>query len=155
MLPDFTKAKALAEGRLLRWVEQQIPAAAPLLKGVSTWVQHEGKVCRIVREDGSEAPIEFYSVESELVQNREEMKHSDLESIKEMLTSVANQIGEAQTKHMLVVAEKAAESVGNVVDAGGELTADKFLDLFRKVEIDFDHIRDRCVSQLQLTHYTR
>ena len=138
MLPDFTKAKALAEGRLLQLVERLIPFFAPLLKDVSICVQHEGKAGRIVREDGSESPIDHYTVEGKFVQTREKMKHSDLESIKEVLISFAKQIGEEQTKQMLVAAEKAAKSVGNVLDAGGELTADKFLDLFRKVEIDFD-----------------
>ena len=138
MLPDFNKVKAIAERRLLQSAMQQIPAVAPLLKGASTYIQHEGNVGRIVRADGSEAPVESYSVEGRFIQNREEMKHSDLASIKEMLISIANQIGEQQTERMLVFAAKAAESVGNVVDAGGGLTADTFLDSLRKVEIDFD-----------------
>ena len=138
MLPDFTRAKDRANRDLLRWVGQQIPAVAPLLRGVSTVRQHEGKVGRIVRQDESEASIDFCSISSEFVQNREDMKHSDLKAIQEKLLKVAKDFGQDQTRRMLTAAGEAAESVGNVVDAGGELTPDKFLDLFRKVQMDFD-----------------
>ena len=138
MLPDFTRAKDRANRDLLRWVGQQIPAVAPLLRRVSTVRQHEGKVGRIVRQDESEASIDFCSISSEFVQNREDMKHSDLKAIQEKLLKVAKDFGQDQTRRMLTAAGEAAESVGNVVDAGGELTPDKFLDLFRKVQMDFD-----------------
>lgn len=39
---------------------------------------------------------------------------------------------------MLEVAREAADSVGNAVHTGGELTPDKFLEVFRRIEMDFD-----------------
>ena len=138
MLPDFTRVKTRANRDLLRWAHQQVPAVAPLLQGVATVRQHEGRVGRIVRQDESEASIDYCSVSCEFVLKREEMKHFDLKTIQQKLIEAANQIGQAQTRQMIVVAGEAAESVGNVVDAGGELTPDTFLELFRRVEMDFD-----------------
>ena len=138
MLPDFTRVKIRANRDLVEWARQQIPAVAPLLRGVATIRQHEGKVGKIVRTDESEAPIDYIDISCEVVLNREEMKRFDLKIIQQKLIEVSTQIGRAQTKQMLAVAEEAAESVGNVVDAGGELTPDKLLELFRKVEMEFD-----------------
>ena len=138
MLPDFTRAKDRANRDLLRWVGQQTPSVAPLLRRVSTVRQHEGRVGRIVRQDESEASIDFCTTSSEFVQNREDMKHSDAKAIREKLLNAARHIGQDQTRRMVTAAGEAAQSVGNVVDAGGELTPDKFLDLFRKVQMDFD-----------------
>ena len=39
---------------------------------------------------------------------------------------------------MLEVVEEAAEEVGNVVHADGELTQDKYLEIFRTIDMDFD-----------------
>lgn len=138
MLPDFTVVKARVNRDLSRWANQQIRTIEPLLDGVSTIQQHEGKAGRIVRTNESEAPIDYRSVSTEFVQKREELKHSDIKTIQEKLLKGANEIAQAQVRHMLAAAGEAAESVGNVVDAGGELTPDKFLDVFRKIEMDFD-----------------
>ena len=138
MLPDFTRLKTRVNRDLLRWVREQIPAGAPLMKGVATFRQHEGKSGTIVRADESEDPIEFQTVSVGTDLNREEMKQFDLKAIQQKITEIANQIGEAQTRQLLKAAGEAAESVGNVVHAGGELTPDKFLEVFRKVEMHFD-----------------
>lgn len=138
MLPDFTKAKARANRDLSRWANEQIRAVEPLLQGVSTTRQHEGKAGRIVRADETEASIDFCSVSSEFVQNREELKHSSIGTIQEKLLKVTKEIARAQVRQILAATGAAAESVGNVVDAEGELTQDKYLDMFRKIEMNFD-----------------
>ena len=92
----------------------------------------------IVREDKSEDSIDYQSVSCESVLNREEMKRFDFKALLEKLTEFANQIGQAQTRQLLKTAEKAADSVGNVVRARGELTPEKYLEVFRQVEMDFD-----------------
>ena len=138
MLPDFTRVKTRINQDLGRWVRQQIPIVAPLLKGVATFQQHEGKTSTIVREDGSEDPTDYQAVSGESVMNRDEMKQFDLDAIHQKLRELAIQIGEAQTQGLLKAAGKAADSVGNVIRAGGELTPDKFLEVYRTVEMDFD-----------------
>lgn len=138
MLPDFTKAKARAERHLLRIVKQQVPIVAPLLKGVATYVQHEGLGSHLTRADNSTSTINYQHFEFPMTFSREELKRFDLSVVLQRLADLAQQMGEAQTKRMLEVVGEAADEVGNVVHAGGELTQDKFIEICRKVEMDFD-----------------
>lgn len=138
MLPDFKRVKDYANRSLIQWAHRQVPTVAPLLQEVATFHQHEGKDFSVVRQDRPENSTGYRSVQAELPMTREEMKNCDLNALRKKLVEAANQIGRAQTQHMLEVAGKAADSVGNVVHADGELTPEKFLELFRGVEMDFD-----------------
>ena len=138
MLPDFTRVKTRINRNLGRWVRQQIPIVAPLLKGVATFRQHEGRTSTIIREDGSEDPTDYQTISGESVMNRDEMKRFDREAIHQKLRELAIQIGQAQTQSLLKAAEKAADSVGNVVHTQGKLTPDKYLEVYRTLEMDFD-----------------
>ena len=153
MLPDFTRVKTRTNRDLGRWVRQQIPIVAPLLKGVATFQQHEGRTSTIVREDGSEDPTDYHTISGESVMNRDEMKRFDLEVVHQKLRELAIQIGQAQTQGLLKAVEKAANSVGNVVHAGGKLTPDKYLEVFRKIEMDFDpQTLQPTVGHVQVMH---
>jgi hypothetical protein len=138
MLPDLAKVKSRANRDILRWVRQQIPVVTPLIQGVATFRQHEGRVGRMIRTDDSEASIDYHQSEFRFELNRDEMLQFNLQSIRQKLMELARKVGEAQSKRMLEVAGEAADSVGNVVHAGGELTALKFLEVIRRVQMDFD-----------------
>lgn len=139
MLPDFTKAKARANRDLLRWVQKQVPLVTPLIRGVQTFRQHEGRAGTIVRVDASEAPIEYKEEGFEFTLTRDEMRRFDLALIQQKLLELAKQLGQAQSKKMLEMAGRAADEVGNVVNAEGKpLTPEKFLEIFKKVQMDFD-----------------
>ena len=138
MLPDFAKAKARAQRDFLRTIEQQVPIVAPLLKGVAKFRQHEGRGGHLMRADDSKSTIKYQNSEFSFTLSREELKRPDPSVVRQKIIDLARQIGEAQTKRMLEVVKEAADEVGNVVHADAELTQDKFLDIFRKVEMDFD-----------------
>jgi hypothetical protein len=138
MLPDFTKVKARVNRDLVRWVQQQIPAVTPLIQGIATFRQHEGKVAKIVRTDKSEDGIEYRQSSFEFVTDREDMRTFDLSAIQQKLMELAKRIGADQEKQLLELARKAADSAGNVVNTGGELTPDKLLELISRVQEDFD-----------------
>ena len=140
MFPDFPNVKAKANRDLLRWVRQQVPAVTPLIQGVATVRQHEGRTGKFVRVDSTEATIDYRPESFEFSLDRDEMKRFDLPAIQRKLSDLAARVGQAQTKRMLEVASEAADSVGNVVDSGGNMTADHLLDVFRKVEMDFDPV---------------
>jgi hypothetical protein len=138
VLPDFAEAKARAQRDLIRAVEQQVPIVAPLLKGVARFRQHEGGGTHLTRADNSESTIKYQRSEFSFTLSREEFKRFDLSVILQKLVALARQMGEDQTKRMLEVVKEAADEVGNVVHADGELTQEKFLEVFRRVEMDFD-----------------
>jgi hypothetical protein len=138
MLPDFRKVKSRANRDLLRWVRQQVPAVTPLIQGVARFAQHEGSIGRMVRTDDSEETIDYRPSAFKFGLERDEMRRFNLPAIQEKLIGLAKEIGKDQEKRMLETVSEAAESVGNVVNAGGDLTADKFLEMFRRVQMDFD-----------------
>lgn len=138
MLPDFPKAKSHAERNLLRAVEEQVPIVAPLLKGIANYRQHEGRGRHLTRADKSTSTGKYHLFEFSFDLSVEDFRCGDLSAVCHKMVDLARQLAEHQTKRMLEVAKEAADEVGNVVHADGELTQDKFLDIFRKVELDFD-----------------
>ncbi|GEM_PF-6533275 len=125
MLPDFVRVKRHTNRNLLRWVRVQIPELTPLIRGIATLKQHEGNFAG-------------QNIELDFVLTREELRRPDMEAIRQKLTDLARQIGQAQEKRLLEVAAEAADSVGNVVHATGEVTPDKILEVLRRVHMDFD-----------------
>ena len=138
MLPDFTKAKARAERDLIRTIEKQVPMIAPLLKDVATVRQHEGQESHLTRADRSKTKTTPRLFQFPMEFSRDDLKRSDLSIVQQRLLELAQQIADAHTKRMIEVVNEAADEVGNVVHANGELTQDKLLEVFRKVEMDFD-----------------
>lgn len=138
MLPDFARPKTKALRDLLKVVTRQIPNVAPILRGIAKFRQHEGKSGALTRVDGSEGTIDYKPSEFTFTLTREEMKKLDIQAIHAKLFGLAKEMGEDQTRRMLELVKEAADSVGNVVNAGGELTQDKFLNIFRMVQMDFD-----------------
>lgn len=138
MFPDFAKAKARTQRDFLRSVERQVPNLTPLLQGIAKFRQHEGRNSQLTRLDDSTQTTNYRRAEFSFTMSREEHKHFDPSSLVQKLVDAARKIGEDQTKHMLEAVGKAADEVGNVVHADGELTKDKFLDVLRRVAMDFD-----------------
>jgi hypothetical protein len=139
MLPDFPEAKERALRLLLKWVQDQVPILTPLLAGVGHFRVHEGKLPKDPRLDKREDGKPFGQIEYELTLKREDMKRVDIPLIQQKLLDLAKHIGESQTKHLLEVVSLAADDAGNVVNARGEFTAEKFLEIFERVDMDFDH----------------
>jgi len=138
MLPDFSRVKREANRRLTRWVEEQVPIVAPLMAQVRRFRQHEGKTGALSREDGSTATLDYPVSEFRFDMTRSEMKRADIAEVQRKLANLAERIGQEQTKRLLERVGDAASAVGNSINAGGELTPEIFLELFRRVQMDFD-----------------
>jgi hypothetical protein len=138
MLPDFPKAKGRLNRDLLRWVQGQIPTITPLLQGVPTFRQHEGRLGSIVRQDQSAAGIEYHQASFEFETHRDEMRTLDLNALKQKLIDLAKRVGAAQEKDFLQFVSKTAESTGSVVKSEGDFTPEKLLELISRLPEDFD-----------------
>lgn len=138
MLPDFIRVKRNLNRNLAKWVQLQIPLVAPLLAGIATFRQHEGKQARITRTDKSEGEIEYHQSSFEFAMSREEMRRTTVSAIQEKLLELAKRVGAAQEKQLLEMAAKAADSSGNVVHTGPDFTPDGLLELIGRVPEDFD-----------------
>jgi hypothetical protein len=138
MLPDFIKVKRNINRNLAKWVQEQIPLLTPLLAGIATFRQHEGKQARVTRTDDSEREIEYHQSSFEFVMTREEMRFSTLPAIKEKMLELAKRVGSAQERQLLEMAKREADSSGNVVHTGPDFTPDDLLELISRVPEDFD-----------------
>ncbi len=138
MLPDFPKLKAKAQRAIFRQVIAATPQMAPILKGVARYTQHEGTQSIIVRPDETRDESSRQSSEFDFSLTREEMHHFSEQTTAKVI-AMAQKFGEDQARSMLEVAGEAANRVGNVVKAAdGEFTKENVLDIFRKVQMDFD-----------------
>jgi hypothetical protein len=144
MLPDYGNVKARLQRDLLRWAQAQIPVAAPILKGIARFRQHEGRIGRLTRVDQSESNIDYGRSESEFSLTREEMRTFDVAAIQTKLVKVAEDIGREQAERLFEAVKDAADEVGNVVDGRGEeLSPEKLLDMLRRVDMDFDPVTEQ------------
>ena len=100
--------------------------------------QHEGREAHHTRVDNTKSTTDYKLSEFSFTLTRDELKDPDPSIVFQKLFDLGRQIGQDQTKRMLEVINEAADEVGNVIHADGELTQDKFLDIFRTVAMDFD-----------------
>jgi hypothetical protein len=98
MLPDFIRVKRNLNRNLVKWMQLQIPLLTPLLVGIATFRQHEGKQARITRTDKSEGKIEYHQLRFEFAMSRDEMKCSTLPAIQEKLLELAKRVGLGQLR---------------------------------------------------------
>lgn len=140
MLPDYPDLKAKAGARLMQFVRSQVPRIAPFLREVTSYAQHEGKRGHLTRADQSTDTIHFPGTQISVEMSRDDMRSLDAAGLRRHLLSLAEQAAEHQAKLLLTRVGEAAASVGNEIDAGGELKPEHLLEMLRKVQTDFDPV---------------
>ena len=138
MLPDFPRVKTRARRAFQRAVRNQILQHAPLLGQISHHLVHEGNRGRLTRQDGSEDPIGFEEGRAELEIPREQMKSITVEQLMEHVSLIAEQFAGQQMTLLFSRVGQAVESVGNVVSATELGNREAFLEMQRRLEVDFD-----------------
>jgi hypothetical protein len=151
MLPDFPNAKVLMEEQLIRWVREQVPMISPILGQIKHYTQHEGRRSELIREDHSVAETTMSAFRGSIVITREEMRTFDLNVIQQKFQTLAEELASHQSTTLFETISQAASSVGNTVDAEGKpLTQEKFLELFRKIQLDFDPVTEKISPGFQI-----
>lgn len=143
MIPDFPHLKRRVNTRLLRFVRQQMPIVAPLLRDVLSYTQHEGRRGELTRADTSSDTTQLEAAQFRFELPKDEMRTLDFGSLKRRLTELAEQIAAHRSQLMLTRVGEAAAAVGNEVDAGGELKPEHLLEVMRKVHVDFDPVTNK------------
>lgn len=140
MLPDFPGLKRRLESQIARFIRGQIPAAGPLLKGLSSYTQHEGRDGELVRADGSRDSTKFEPMQFGIKFSREEMRTFDGDAVRKKLIELATEMADRQEQLLIARVGVAAASVGNVVSAGGDFKREHLFEILRKIELDFDSV---------------
>ncbi len=139
MLPDFLKTKE----KLKKMIHSEIKKGQLLhlgpLANAPVSRMFEGNQSIIVREDGTPADMSPKQMTSELVINLADIEEMTHEMLLDKINAMAKELAEKQAKLSYEAISKAAEEVGNVVDADGEtFSIDMFLEALEKIDRDFD-----------------
>ena len=139
MLPDFPAAKLRMDRAFRGFVRQEVIRRSPVLGEVSRISQHEGNRWAIGEPTARGEGTNYRKLEAEFTMSREEMKSGGMEAVRSKYEQVAEVFAEDQTKDMFAKVSAAADSVGNVVRAeGAPLSQEHLLELFERVEADYD-----------------
>ena len=138
MLPDFPRFKGYARVKLLEWMKQQVPTISPILGQIRHFTQHEGGRGVMTRVDQSTDSMENSVAQIRFELKHDEMKSFDLPALQKKLFEMAEQLSEQQSTALFKSVAQAAESVGNTVNGHGDFKQEDFLEILRKVDIEFD-----------------
>lgn len=140
MFPDYPAVKNFAQSALLRAVRTQVTREEPLLDRVGHTTIHEGGAASLTRADASSDEIVFKKSTAELTIPREQMRRVTIEQLQEHIVGMARQFAEQQAGTMFEEVGKAVEKVGNAVSAAELGEREAFLEMQRKIQMEFDPI---------------
>ena len=138
MLPDYPSIKKKVDSLLRRYLKEEIDRRSPILKEIRQTIQHEGREGTYGDVDGRKSPIEYKEVAGSFTLTRDEMRRPNFQVVLSKFAEMAETFAAGKSKMLFATVSEAAESVGNVVDAKGKLTKAAFLDLMRKMQLDFN-----------------
>jgi hypothetical protein len=143
MLPDYPKVKEEFDVLFTRHVRTEVLRRAPILSQVKRMRQHEGDRWDFSGVDGHEDGGGYAKFESAIELTRSEMRSLTLDGVLAKAGQIAEEFARAQSETLFARVAEATESTGNVVEVGGRLTKEHFLELVRKVETDFDPVTQK------------
>lgn len=138
MLPDFPAVKNHGRAIFIRTVMHYIPIHEPLLKGIHHSRVHEGRTATLTRADQSQDRIEFQKGSAQLAVPNEQMQSITLEQLMSHASDMARQLAGQQVQMTFERVSQAAENVGNVVSAKELGAKEAFLEMQRRMHMDFD-----------------
>jgi len=138
MLPDFPRAKTRARAAFIIAVKHRIPQVEPILSGIAHRFVHEGRTAKLTRADDSVDDIEFQKAQAEVLVPKEQMRRITVEQISEHINAMAQQLAGHQVRLMFSRLNEAVERVGNSVSASEIGSRAAYLEVQRRIEVDFD-----------------
>jgi hypothetical protein len=138
MLPDYVDTKEQLQNVLNRWVRRRVREHLGPFGESPRYTVFEGTGTSIIRANNREDVSPMLRIESEFEVKFDEVPTLTLIDILRSLDEVAQKIADQMAKHAYSSISEAAERVGNVVKAAGKITPEVILELFDKIEIEFD-----------------
>lgn len=138
MLPDFPKVKQRGSELVARLVAKHIRQMDPLLERVQHFRVHEGAATNLRRADSSTDRMDFTTASAETLIAREDMRRMNHQTFAATIRSLAEQFARQQVHLMLERVSQATAEVGNTVSAAEIGPKEAFLEMERRLSIDFD-----------------
>lgn len=138
MLPDFPAIKRRYSEAFIRYIKKK-QKAHPFLGQIRQHVVPEGNRMKMIREDGEEDGLNFERISHKVSVTPEDIITKGPAAFIEPAEEVAQALMEQQESLFFRRLNESVQKVGNVVDGGGKkFTFDTYLELLKKVDIDFD-----------------
>lgn len=151
MLPDNPTIKHDLSELLRDFMHAQIGYHWPPFKEIRQVMYFEGDTHSMTREDGETEKSSFQTMASEVTFEMDELPKLPLQTVLERLDEVAADIARQHAEMFYGTISDAVEKVGNVVDAKGKrLTAETLLEMYNKLQIDFDRFGQPNLQQIHM-----
>jgi hypothetical protein len=138
MMPDFPEFKSKLRSLLLRAMKKRVLVHEPLLAGIGRSCVHEGSAATLTRGDESTSEVDFTSTTAELSIPADQMRRITFEELMAHIDRMAAQFAEQQTTMLFQAIKRATDEVGNTVSAAELGQKEAFVELYRKIEMEFD-----------------
>jgi len=99
---------------------------------------HEGRAATLTRADESADRIEFKKATVELSIGRDQMRRITVEQLMEHVSAMSQQFAAHQSQLMISGLSKAVDEVGNAVSAKEIGPKEAFLEMERRIQMEFD-----------------
>lgn len=137
-LPDFPEVKGYVERQLFRVMRQRITDIEPLLREIRHNRIHEGSMMRLTRADTTTDHISLQSAYADMEIPRDEMRGTSVEQLLERIDLMARQFADQQAQLLIAKIGEAVDKSGNAVSAAVLGEKEAFLEMHRRIEVDFD-----------------
>ena len=136
MLPDYLEIKKQITIAISRRMQSQLKINFLNEKGMRT--VHEGNSLKVIREDGTVDKNNFDSFETTIEFPVQEIENIDIGQINEKIEKATFELKRQKENHIFSKIDEITKQTGNVYDARGNLTPEKFIDFLEQMPIAFD-----------------
>lgn len=138
MLFDFPKfKKEISEEVLIASLEKS-RTSDPLLSQIKYFVQHEGDDGNYQTVEGKTKSMDYQKLEKTQEITVDDVINKPFDEVIKKYEIMGEEIGAAMAQYSFRKISEAVDSVGNSVKSNGPITPEIFLEMIRKIDIDFD-----------------
>ncbi len=138
MIPDFPKLKRDIHKYFLMRSFENARLSDPLLARIKHYLQHEGDDGTYETMDGYKRDKDYQLFEASYQITVDEIVNSDFEVVLKKFYNMGLKAASKMAKHSFKQISKIIDETGNSIQAKGSWTKEQFLEVIRKIMIDFD-----------------
>jgi len=139
MLPDLPKLKTELDQRLTSYVSKRAHGMLGIFQDIGRHIIHEGSKTKIIRATGDEETNEMFHASSEVRIDVREVPSMTVESRRELLDSLAEDMARQMSGHMFHSLDETLEKYGQTVDNEGKpFSPETIFEVLEKIAMDFD-----------------
>lgn len=138
MIHDFPKLKRDIHKYFLMRSFENARLSDPLLARIKHYLQHEGDDGTYETMDGYKRDKDYQLFEASYQITVDEIVNSDFEVVLKKFYNMGLKAASKMAKHSFKQISKIIDETGNSIQAKGSWTKEQFLEVIRKIMIDFD-----------------